>query len=113
MPEAPTSATTTALAFDYGLASIGVAYGQSMTGTAQPLTPLKARDGIPDWQLIGKLIEEWRPSQCIIGLPLNMDGSESEISRRARKFGDRLKGRFGVIIEFMDERDPWMGKSNL
>lgn len=94
----------TALSFDYGLRSIGVSYGQSLTGTAQPLAPLKARDGIPDWQIIERLIEEWKPSILVIGLPLNMDDSESELSTRARKFGNRLKGRFGMSIDFMDER---------
>ncbi len=96
--------TTTALAFDFGLRSIGIAYGQSLTGTAKPLPTLQAKDGIPDWNKIGKLIEEWRPSILIIGLPLNMDDTESELSRRARKFGNRLHGRFNIPIDFMDER---------
>ena len=93
-----------ALSFDYGLRSIGIAYGQSLTGTAQPLPPIKARDGIPDWQIIQGLINEWQPSMLIVGLPLNMDGSESELSTRARKFGNRLKGRFGLSVDWMDER---------
>ncbi|MEO0443141.1 MAG: Holliday junction resolvase RuvX [Pseudomonadota bacterium] len=94
----------TALAFDYGLRSIGVAYGQSLTGTAQDLNPLNAKDGIPDWRQIQQLIDEWKPSILIVGLPLNMDDSESELSRRARKFGNRLKGRFNIKVEWMDER---------
>ncbi len=96
--------TSTALAFDFGLRSIGVAYGQSLTGTAKPLTPLKAKDGIPNWDTIQQLLKEWRPNILVIGLPLNMDDSESELSRRARKFGNRLHGRFGIDITFMDER---------
>ncbi len=95
---------STALAFDFGLRSIGVAYGQSLTGTAQPLPPLKAKDGIPNWDTIQQLIKDWQPNILVIGLPLNMDDSESELSRRARKFGNRLHGRFGVDITFMDER---------
>ncbi|MFT7491283.1 MAG: putative Holliday junction resolvase [Pseudohongiellaceae bacterium] len=98
----------TALGFDFGLRSIGIAYGQSLTGSAQPLAPLKAKDGIPDWQHTRHIIEEWRPAVVVVGLPLNMDDSESELSRRARKFGNRLSGRFGHLLEFklefMDER---------
>ena len=94
----------TALAFDFGLRSIGIAYGQSLTGSAQILPAIKARDGIPNWETIEKIINEWKPNILIIGLPLNMDDSESELSRRARKFGNRLHGRFGTPIDFMDER---------
>jgi putative Holliday junction resolvase len=94
----------TALGFDYGLTSIGVAYGQSLTQTASPLPPLKARDGIPDWDLVQTLIDEWAPKLLIVGLPLNMDDTESELSQRARKFANRMHGRFGLPVELMDER---------
>ena len=92
------------LAFDYGLRNIGVAIGQRLTGTATPLTGLAARDGIPNWAQVQTLLEEWRPQQLLVGLPLNMDASESELSRRARKFANRLHGRFGLTVNLMDER---------
>lgn len=94
----------TLLAFDYGTKNIGVACGQTITGTANTLTPLKAKDGIPDWAQIEKLIKEWQPDLALIGLPLNMDDSESNLSARARKFANRLHGRFGINIEMVDER---------
>lgn len=94
----------TALAFDFGLNNIGVAYGQSLTGTALALPTLKVKDGIPRWQEIQSILDEWRPSTLVVGLPLNMDDSESELSRRARKFGRRLEGRFGLTVSYMDER---------
>lgn len=94
----------TILAFDYGTAHIGVAVGQSITGTATPLPALKARDGIPDWAQIEKLIQEWRPQRLLVGMPLNMDGSASEMSARAQKFANRLHGRFGLKVESWDER---------
>ncbi len=93
-----------ALAFDWGLAHIGVAVGQTATRTATPLTHLGAREGIPDWDLIGNLIEEWKPDVVVVGLPLNLDGNEGELAPRARKFGRRLAGRFGCTVEFQDER---------
>lgn len=92
------------MAFDYGLKNIGVAFGQSITGTANELPHLHARDGIPDWDKIAALLSEWKPQLLIVGLPLNMDDSESELSQRARKFANRLKGRFGLPVEMFDER---------
>ncbi|GAA3526148.1 Holliday junction resolvase RuvX [Zobellella aerophila] len=98
------SGSRTLLGFDYGLKSIGVAIGQEITVSARPLLALKANDGIPDWQQIEKLLKEWQPELLIVGLPLNMDGTEQEISRRARKFANRLHGRFGLPVELQDER---------
>ncbi|MBP2835488.1 Holliday junction resolvase RuvX [Dickeya parazeae] len=94
----------TLLAFDFGTRSIGVAIGQEITGTARPLTSLKAQDGIPDWQKVEKLLNEWQPALVIVGLPLNMDGTEQPLTARARKFSQRLQGRFGVTVELHDER---------
>ena len=92
------------LAFDFGTHRIGVAFGQELTGTATPLPILPARDGIPDWQHIEALIKEWQPDAFVVGLPVNMDGSEGPITPRARKFGNRLHGRFHKPIHTMDER---------
>jgi len=94
----------TLLAFDYGTRNIGVASGQTITHSATELPPLKAKDGVPDWSHIEKIIAEWKPDLVLVGLPLNMDGTESELSTRARKFANRLHGRFGVKIEMKDER---------
>lgn len=92
------------LAFDYGIKHIGVAVGQSLTRTANPLCILRAKDGIPQWDEIAALLSEWRPDYLLVGLPLNMDGSESDMSTRARKFANRLHGRFGHRVEVFDER---------
>ncbi|UAY95825.1 Holliday junction resolvase RuvX [Dickeya dadantii] len=94
----------TLLAFDFGTRSIGVAIGQEITGTARPLTSLKAQDGVPDWQKVEKLLNEWQPALVIVGLPLNMDGTEQPLTARARKFAQRLHGRFGVKVDLHDER---------
>jgi putative Holliday junction resolvase len=95
---------TTTIAFDYGVKSIGVAVGQVVTGTASPLAALKANDGIPDWHQIAKVFEEWQPNDLLVGLPLNMDGTEQEITQRAKKFANRLHGRFGLPVHIHDER---------
>lgn len=92
------------MAFDYGLKNIGVAYGQSVTGTANELKPLPARDGIPNWDHVQQLLREWQPQHLLVGLPLNMDGSDSDLCARARKFANRLNGRFGLPVTLHDER---------
>ena len=95
---------TTVLGFDFGTRNIGVASGQVITRTATALASLRARDGIPDWQHIEALIDQWRPDAVVVGIPLNMDGSESDMSRRARKFGNRIHGRWGLPFYPADER---------
>ena len=81
-----------------------MASGQSITGTASPLPELKARDGKPDWPAVEALVAQWKPDAFVVGLPLNMDGSESAMSARARKFARQLEGRFGVPCHLIDER---------
>lgn len=94
----------TVLAFDFGTKSIGVAVGQEVTGTASPLAALKARDGIPNWDTIQGLYDEWQPDIVVVGLPLNMDGTTQEMTQRAQKFANRLHGRFNIKVEVEDER---------
>ena len=93
-----------ALSFDFGTQRIGVAFGQSISGTARPVCVLKANDGIPDWEQVGGVIAEWSPDVLVVGLPYNLDGTESELLRRAVKFGNRLNGRFHKPCYGMDER---------
>lgn len=92
------------LGFDFGTKKSGVATGQRITATAAPLAPLAMRDGIPDWLVIEQLIKEWRPQLLLVGLPLNMDDTESELSHLARKFGRRLHHRFNLPVLMVDER---------
>lgn len=94
----------TSLGFDYGLKRIGVAVGQSITGTASPLPALACRDGQPDWERVEALLKEWRPGALIVGLPYNTDGGEQPISTAARRFARRLTGRFGLPVYLVDER---------
>jgi len=94
----------TLLGFDFGLKNIGVAVGQELTGTANALTVIKAQDGKPNWNDIEKLISEWKPQLLIVGLPLNMDGTEQAMTAASRKFGNRLNGRFQLPVEWQDER---------
>ena len=92
------------LGFDFGKKSIGVAVGQEITGTASPLPALAARDGIPDWSQIEVIYQEWQPQLVIVGLPLNMDGTDQTMTHAARKFGHRLHNKFKITVNFYDER---------
>lgn len=102
MPERP--ALSTVMGFDFGTKVIGVAIGQAVTRTASALALLPAKDGIPDWQQVEKLVKEWQPDGFVVGIPLNMDGTETELAPRARKFGNRLSGRYGKPWYPADER---------
>ena len=102
MPEQPSLATV--MGFDFGTKVIGVAIGQAVTRTASALMLLPARDGVPDWLQVEKLVKEWQPDGFVVGIPLNMDGTETELAPRARKFGNRLTGRFGKPWFPADER---------
>ncbi len=94
----------TLLGFDYGRRRIGIAVGQEITGTATPLGTVTARDGVPDWKRISALIEEWQPARLVIGLPRHADGSNSDMTRAARKFAQQLEARYRLPVTTMDER---------
>lgn len=96
--------TQTVMGVDFGTISIGFAIGQTLTGTANPVAAVKAKDGVPNWQDVEKLIKEWQPDLVVVGLPLNMDGTEQPMTARAKKFANRLHGRFGVQVTTHDER---------
>jgi putative Holliday junction resolvase len=91
------------LAFDFGLRRIGVAVGQTETRTATALTTIRA-GGDRRWAEIAGLIDEWRPCALVVGLPLDAEGRDTEISRAARNFGSRLRQRFSLPVFQVDER---------
>lgn len=94
----------TLLAFDFGLKRTGVAVGNTVSGGARPLTTIAEEQNDRRFAAIEALIAEWRPERLLVGLPLAPDGAETEISKRARRFGNQLHGRFGLPVEFADER---------
>lgn len=114
MPEARAATARTAtthaaldarvLGFDFGLKRIGVATGNTRTGTSQGVSTVRAKSGRPDWPEVERLIGQWLPSTLVVGLPLNMDGSESGMAVRARKFGAQVRRRFGLKVVYVDER---------
>lgn len=91
------------LAFDFGLRRIGVAVGQFTTLTASSLETI-SHGNEPDWQAIERLINEWKPTGLLVGLPLGPDGDETDMSRAVRKFGDALNRRFSIPVRYADER---------
>lgn len=99
------------LGFDFGMKYIGVATGQEITKTANPLTCLVAKDGIPNWHEVEKLINTWKPTALIVGLPLNMDGTEQPITACARRFANRLQHKYKLQVHLVDERlTSWEAK---
>lgn len=95
--------TGTVLAFDFGTKRIGVAVGDFETGLAHPLTTLAIADNKARFAAIGQLIAEWRPVRLVVGVPARADGGEHPVGKLARRFAQRLEGRFGVRAELVDE----------
>lgn len=93
----------TLLGFDFGFRRIGVAVGQTATRTAGALITI-THNAQADWQAIEKLIDQWKPVALIVGLPLDMQGKETDMSKAARKFAAELEKRFEKHVYFADER---------
>ncbi len=98
------SRPATLLGFDYGEKRIGVAVGQTLTATAAPLGSVRVNRARPDWDAIARLIRTWQPDALVVGLPLNMDGSEQATTQAARRFKNQLEGRFHMPVHTADER---------
>lgn len=91
------------LAFDYGAKRIGVAVGQATTGTASPAGVIPVH-GAPDWAAIERCLREWSPARLLVGVPYNMDGTETALTATCRAFADELARRSGLPVDCVDER---------
>jgi len=78
--------------------------GQTITATASPLTTLRAVKDKPDWEGITALINKWNPDALVVGLPYNMDDTETELAPRVKRFSRQLEGRFRLPVHLVDER---------
>jgi putative Holliday junction resolvase len=107
MPVAPDAPVTRSaeliLAFDFGERRIGVAVGNTGTRTATAVGVLPAR-GTPDWDAVTHLIRQWSPDRAVVGLPYNMDGSETVLTAACRGFAAELAQRYQLPVELVDER---------
>ena len=98
------NAPNTIMAFDFGTQKMGMAVGQFLIESATPLPLFPMKDGIPNWDELLKIVKNHQPSLFLVGLPLNMDDSESELSTRARKFARRLRHQTNIETLMVDER---------
>ena len=92
------------LAFDFGTKKIGVAVGQTSTFTSSPLQVISSKDNKVNWNEIIILLDEWKPELIIVGKPLNMDGTDSEIMKEVDRFFLKLKDIYDAKYEYIDER---------
>ncbi len=91
------------LAFDFGEKRIGVAKGQTISGTAEPLKILKVHNGKIDWEALTNLIEEWQPELLVVGMPTNFAGQEFGIADRVKRFCRQLEGRYSLPVQTINE----------
>ena len=94
----------TILAFDFGEKRIGVAVGNTITKTAEPLKIIQEKNLDTRFIYIERLIAEWQPQSLVVGLPTHPDGTEHEMTQKAKRFGNQLKGRFQQEVVWVDER---------
>lgn len=94
----------TVMAFDYGTRRVGVAVGNSVTGTGQALKTIAAPNSDSLFKEVENLIKEWQPRRLVVGKPLHPDGAEHEMTLKAVRFGNQLQGRFQLEVEWVDER---------
>ena len=104
LPPVSQSRGKSALVFDFGLKHIGVAVALPDQNFARGLATVAARDGQPQWSSLDALLNEWRPDRLVVGDPLNMDGSASPMATRARDFGQQIAERYGLAVDYVDER---------
>jgi len=94
----------TILAFDFGEKRIGVAVGNTITKTSEPLKIIEEKNHQDKFKAIEELIQEWQPQILVVGLPKHPDGAEHEMTQKAKRFGNQLHGRFQKKIVWVDER---------
>lgn len=103
-PSEPTAPAQLIMAFDFGTQKMGMAIGSSLIESATPLALFPMKDGIPQWEELLRIVQQYQPNLFLVGLPLNMDDSESELSARARKFARRLRHQSNITTWMVDER---------
>ena len=94
----------TVMAFDYGLRRVGVAVGNSVSKTGQAIKTIAATNANGLFQEIQYLLQEWQPNQLVVGRPVHLDGVEHAMTAKATRFGNQLHGRFGLPVQWVDER---------
>ena len=92
------------IGFDFGYKRIGMAVGQRLTGSASPLATLDAKLGIPNWDIIQTMLNQWRPLALVVGLPTCIDDSEQYTTAASRGFARQLRKRFSLPVHLVDER---------
>lgn len=102
-PLLPKIQIDTYLGFDFGNKKIGIAVGQTTTGTASPLQTLRSLNQTPNWDVITAVIQEWRPAGLVVGISRQVDGSDNPITPRMLKFCRQLEGRYNLPVYQQDE----------
>lgn len=102
-PQSSVLCKGTYLGFDFGNKKIGAAVGQTITATTSPLQTIRSIKQNPDWNIISKLIQEWRPAGLVVGISKQSDGSDNPITPRMLKFCRQLEGRYQLPVYQQDE----------
>jgi putative Holliday junction resolvase len=102
--DAETVLASTVLCFDFGEQRIGIAVGEHLLSSANPLVTIDNESNEVRFEAISKLVTEWQPKLLIVGLPLSLEGLETNMTQLCKKFARRLNGRFNIPVMLIDER---------
>ncbi|WHN65313.1 Holliday junction resolvase RuvX [Cysteiniphilum sp. QT6929] len=91
------------IGLDYGKSRIGIASGQMITKTATPIATISAKQGEPEWHELDKIIKQWRPSDIIVGLPIDAKDQETKITEEARVFAQKIELRYQKPVHLISE----------
>lgn len=94
----------TVIAFDFGLKRTGIAVGNTLTGSASPECTIQSNNEKPNWETITHLFEEWKPDQLVVGMPTELDGSESPLTKQINRFCNQLNGRYNLPVDQENEQ---------
>ncbi len=92
------------IAFDFGLKRTGVAVGNTVIGSATPECTLTSKSDQPNWDGISKLFKEWQPAQIVVGMPIELDGSENPLKKQIDRFCNQIQGRYNIAVDQENEQ---------
>ena len=94
----------TIIGIDFGTRQWGLAVGNTATKLATSIQSIRARNGEPNWINLKLLQEKWHASAIVIGLPLNMDGTDQPLTQRVRAMAKKIEKELSLPVYFQDER---------
>jgi len=113
-PSAATATTGVILAIDYGKKRLGLALSDELGITSRPFATWTRTNRRRDLARLRDLVQQQTVRRIVVGLPLHLDGTPSEMSEEVKSFSMRVRKALGIPVELMDERlSSWEAKQTI